>query len=591
MYETHHHRRSALDEYLSSVDHAPHEEAEAQHFHAPSITSDLRTKVLQTVLPIVVAAIRQIAPSHTKAEMLKDLAFAHVVQKSKRVATRIPTPSPRSFGEVPLQQHRLTSSFRSIVRDRTSHLVCSASLFAAITTTFITTSAPSSWLGWQQSVGFIGAGLTLLHVLFPLFDLAVMLFYFVTCRRQCRFLASQIALVHQRKHDLQHQCNQVLRQIKAAAAAQRGYLLDDEWMPPIGRLEANENAPHLSCVFLRQTLHAIYMSIAHSNSSGHLPPLPLAHHEPQASRHPSLLLMALSHQHNATMQFLDQALAALSFDDDQSLAHVLREIALWVDRLQQATAVLDDATKQVDLTVDPPEVDQASRTSATTTIPSSSSCHHLQQQKMLGNTLKTAVAVLFAADSRVDDPETTRQCVARVGELLAAATATWTKWQAGVVTDGRHPQTPTDNPGPDDSDQVDDANQERPSMALDDTTEAFTQVFTALSTGQLGREAERHDEAMDTGMRMMQTFDHVVNELQDVLVRRPLPEERVQGHDHAPVGLPTTTKTSNEVDAAFALPKKVSSELHAALFKLQQMPVAEEEFQSFDDDESDDESF
>ncbi|RHY81303.1 hypothetical protein DYB26_004699 [Aphanomyces astaci] len=330
-----------------------------------------------------------------------------------------------------------------------------------------------------------------------------MLFYFVTCRRQCRFLASQIAL---------HQCNHVLRQIKAAAAAQRGYLLDDAWMPPIGRLEANENAPHLSCVFLRQTLHAIYMSIAHSNSSGHLPPLPLAHHEPQASRHPSLLLMALSHQHNATMQFLDQALAALSFDDDQSLAHVLREVALWVDRLQQATAVLDDATKQVDLSVDPPEVVQASRTSATTTTPSSSSsCHHLQQQKMLGNTLKTAVAVLFAADSRVDDPETTRQCVARVGELLAAATATWTKWQAGVV--------------------------------------------------------------------------------KDVLVRRPLPEERVQGHDHAPVGQPTTTNTSNEVDAAFALPKKVSSELHAALFKLQQMPVAEEEFQSFDDDESDDESF
>ncbi|RHY24740.1 hypothetical protein DYB25_008290, partial [Aphanomyces astaci] len=346
----------------------------ATHFHAPSITSDLRTKVLQTVLPVIVAAIRRIAPNHTKAEVLKDLAFAHVVQKSKRVATRIPTPSPRSFGEVPLQQHRLTSSFRSIVRDRTSHLV--------------------------------------------------MLFYFVTCRRQCRFLASQIAL---------HQCNHVLRQIKAAAAAQRGYLLDDEWMPPIGRLEANENAPHLSCVFLRQTLHAIYMSIAHSNSSGHLPPLPLAHHEPQASRHPSLLLMALSHQHNATMQFLDQALAALSFDDDQSLAHVLREVALWVDRLQQATAVLDDATKQVDLFVDPPEVVQASRTSATTTTPSSSSRHHLQQQKMLGNTLKTAVAVLFAADSRVDDPETTRQCVARVGELLAAATATWTKWQAGVV--------------------------------------------------------------------------------------------------------------------------------------------------------------
>ncbi|RHY56394.1 hypothetical protein DYB30_002203 [Aphanomyces astaci] len=256
-----------------------------------------------------------------------------------------------------------------------------------------------------------------------------MLFYFVTCRRQCRFLASQIAL---------HQCNHVLRQIKAAAAAQRGYLLDDAWMPPIGRLEANENAPHLSCVFLRQTLHAIYMSIAHSNSSGHLPPLPLAHHEPQASRHPSLLLMALSHQHNATMQFLDQALAALSFDDDQSLAHVLREVALWVDRLQQATAVLDDATKQVDLVVDHPEVVQASRTSATTTTPSSSSRHHLQQQKMLGNTLKTAVAVLFAADSRVDDPETTRQCVARVGELLAAATATWTKWQAGVVKPTLH---------------------------------------------------------------------------------------------------------------------------------------------------------
>ncbi|ETW00766.1 hypothetical protein H310_07307 [Aphanomyces invadans] len=580
MYETHR-RGTALDEYLASVSDEPLFHTNTKHTGSPTGLRDLKTKVLQRVLPLIVSCIHRAAPSHIKTDVLKTLAFAHSVQSTHAdEMKRHQSKFPRTVGK-PSTQHPASLSFEQsfpdVVQARILHLLYSAVAFAAITTTFLTHDATITWPSWQQSTSFAVAGLALLHVLFPLIDLVVIFFYVVWYRRQRQYVASQLALFHDRKQTLELRCNNVLRQIKAAAAAQRGYLLDDAWMPPIGRLEANESKPSLSCVAVRQMLYNVYTLIAAASAGG------LPHENPivrtTSTSSPSLLLMALSNQHTATMEFLEQSLVnwRAKVESPLELEQVLCEVQQWLVSLHQALLLVDDTTC-VDVPVVTTSINKADAQPLQLTT--NGAVHHA---RVLQSTMKTALAVLFATESDTGfdtsaGRERTMQSLARVGDLLDAAQVAWAKWQAAVLEENRLTKSPVEET----TDAPEVQENPRATAPIDDDDAAapnYTEVFTAVSTGLVDRDV-RPDQVRVGSASLLQSFDRVVHELHDVLVRRPLPEERVQGADtHVPLlSKPTEEHTVVTKSPAFVLPATVSSELQAALFQLHRRPAADEEF-------------
>ncbi|KAF0696030.1 Aste57867_13193 [Aphanomyces stellatus] len=545
MYDTR--RNAALDAYLASVqdthedDLDPTNEEWNSRDEAPSRTPN-RPTLLHRVLEISVPLIRRAAPPTSERDEIMRMAWTQTLLDpsfsllSNSFAEEC-TPMPR------------------FIWNKLLHVGCSGAVLAVITAAYLGTSSASPW---QRTLACLVGAMSLLHILFPIFDILAVHYFRFLFRAQCHHLVHNLQRVHDTKRMLEATCNESLRAVKAAAVAHRGYLLDTTWMPPIGRLEANDVNPTMQCLHLRHVLHALYTQLASTESSSSSFDVPTIADAARAASTPSLLLLALSHQHKAAMEAVARSLDALQDGvDAASVDETMAQVAWWQARLQHALAILKDchvvteANASEAKAASPPQDDE-------------DTIAMRQHMHLLRNVLDTASAVLFAAQQDLRggmDAAALAQAAARTRQLLDDGDRVWTRWQ-GLLHAGCPTPSTVATHGVE-KDNEDDASLQPEDGNMKSRVEAtYTQVFAAVSTGQGDAMRERPPD--DDVRQTVEVFNHVVHELEDVLARRPLPEERVKGNDA--VSLKTTTVVDvPRTVAAFQLPSLVSSELRGAL--------------------------
>ncbi|KAH9090988.1 hypothetical protein Ae201684P_006390 [Aphanomyces euteiches] len=538
---------------LEPDDEAPQTPAKEEAREAPKVILNWRRHILQRGLGAIVQAIRIAAPQHTKSDLLKLMALKYALQNTSLQLSD--TKTPWSAQE----------TLRSFVSKRSLRLCSFGSLLIAVAWAYLTVDLRP----WQQQYIFIVAAIILLHVVFPL----IVLVYWIKFSKRCRELSSQLERLQTLMIELETTCNQCLRAVKSAAVAQRGYLLDT-WMPPISRLEANEASPSMQCLRLRQILHELYVKLPEENSQDPLISIPQMQAGSSAA---TLLLLSLSNQHKASMQAVQQRIDSLrnGIYDEVSLDQISHRVQWWQARLSHATGLVSKSMEVL-----PPPDSTEDATQPTQPQDSAVKKSLLQNMQILRNTLDTASAVIFASQQEVMaisneatgvvQTDALKVAAARTRQLLDECESSWKRWHDMLHVE---PVSRVAPPSTTVEENDESMTTELPTEASENseamTVSTFTEVFAGFSTG--GGEGEDRAIIDADDVHTIATFNHVVHELQDVLDRRPQPQELVKGNDVEPDKGPVENTRPVKSTAAFNLPSVVSSELLGALGKMRQI--------------------
>ncbi|KAG9413717.1 hypothetical protein AC1031_012941 [Aphanomyces cochlioides] len=344
-------------------------------------------------------------------------------------------------------------------------------------------------------------------------------------------------------------------------------------MPPISRLEANEASPSMQCLRLRHILHELYVKLPEENTQDPLISIPQMQGRSSAA---SLLLLSLSNQHKASMQAVQQRIDSLrnGIEDEVSLDQISHRVHWWQARLSHATGLVSKSME----VLPPPDSTEDAGQPTQPRDPAVKSL--LQNMQILRNTLGTASAVIFASQQEVMtisneatgvvQADALKVAAARTRQLLGECESSWKRWHDMLHVEHVSRVAPPSTTVEENDESM---RTELPTEASENseatTASTFTEVFAGFSTG--GGEGEDRAIIDSDDVHTMATFNHVVHELQDVLDRRPQPQELVKGNDVEPDKGPAVNTRPVKSTAAFNLPSVVSSELLGALGKMKQI--------------------